>query len=98
LVGGDPIVDALASRDKPFIWTDLQNDQKLAKMGAAALELAAADGWVEGFVVPLARGDGRIGIVSLAGHAREPNRAAKGFLCLISDRTSSSAVSGQGAV
>jgi DNA-binding CsgD family transcriptional regulator len=84
LVHRDPLLEVIAFRDEPFTWSDLRADQKLAKVGTTALDLAAEEGWVEGLVVPLSRGGGRIGIVSMAGHQKTPSLAAKAFLCLIS--------------
>jgi len=84
MIERDPLIEAIAFRDEPFTWTELRQDKKLAKIGTASLDRSAAEGWVEGLVVPLARGDGRIGIVSMAGHQREPSQAVRAFLCLIS--------------
>jgi DNA-binding CsgD family transcriptional regulator len=82
LVERDPVVGALAARTEPFTWTDLRRDRTLPKLGTAALDLAAAEGWTEGFVVPLPRANNRCGLVSLAGHAVVDDPEARDFLSL----------------
>jgi hypothetical protein len=49
-------------------------------VGTVGLDLAAAEGWIEGLVVPLSRGDGRIGLVSLAGRKKKQPTPPKRFL------------------
>jgi DNA-binding CsgD family transcriptional regulator len=71
-------------RAMPFTWEDLRRERQVAQLGTAALDLSAAEGYVEGFVVPLARGNGRIGLVSMAGREKMPGAAARSFLWLIS--------------
>ena len=84
LVERDPVVDALAFRHEPFTWSDLRKDRKLQKIGRDALELAVAEGWTEGLVIPLPRGTNRIGLVSLVGHEADLKAEVRAFLCLIS--------------
>jgi len=84
LIERDPLIDALALRADPFSWTDLRRDRQLSKVGRKALDLAAAEGWVEGLVVPLPRGGQRFGLVSLVGHRAGIGAADRAFLCLIS--------------
>ncbi len=84
VVERDPVIEGISARAEPFTWSDLRRDQKIAQIGTTALDLAAAEGWIEGLVVPLSRGSGRIGIVSMAGHQVMPDPATKAFLCLIS--------------
>ncbi len=66
-------------------------------VGTVGLDLAAAEGWIEGLVVPLSRGDGRIGLVSLAGRKKEPIDAAKAFPCVINVCLYSLKATGSGA-
>jgi LuxR family quorum sensing-dependent transcriptional regulator len=68
MINRDPVVEELARRRQPFSWSDLRADRKLAKAGRQALDLAAAEGWIEGFVVPLPSAGQRVGLVSMAGH------------------------------
>ncbi len=84
LIERDPVVDALQARREPFTWTDLRKDNTLARLGTEALNRAAASGWVEGLVVPLSRGDHKVGLVSMVGHRLVVDPAEIGYLCLIS--------------
>jgi DNA-binding CsgD family transcriptional regulator len=84
LINRDPVVEALAVRQDAYTWSDLRRDRKWAAIGAAALDGLAAEGWVDGLVVPLPRGDGRTGLVAMAGHENECSLLVKSFLCLIS--------------
>jgi len=83
LVERDPLIDALAFRHQPFMWSDLRKDRKLHKVGREVLERAAAAGWTEGLVIPLSRGTNRIGLVSLVGHQADIAPEDQAFLCLI---------------
>jgi DNA-binding CsgD family transcriptional regulator len=76
----DPVIDSLAYRHEPFTWTDLRHDRKFGKAGREALKLLAAHGWVEGLVVPLPGGSGRVGLVSLVG--TEAKCGPEGQACL----------------
>jgi DNA-binding CsgD family transcriptional regulator len=82
LVERDPVVGALATRTEPFTWMDLRRDRTMPKLGTAALDMAAAEGWTEGFVVPLPRANGRCGLVSLAGHVAVTDPDVRDFLSL----------------
>jgi DNA-binding CsgD family transcriptional regulator len=84
LIDRDPLLDALAYRDEPFTWSDLRRDRRLAQVGATALDTAAAEGWVEGLVVPMTRRRSMIGLVSLVGHQRDPAPETCAWLALIS--------------
>jgi len=84
LVERDPLVDALEHRREPFTWSDLRADRTLPKLGRKALDLAAAEGWTEGLVVPAPRGDRRVGLVSMAGGAGVLGFEHKAFLTLAS--------------
>ena len=84
LIERDPLINALEHRHLPFTWSDLRTDRKLASAGRRALDLAAAEGWHEGLVVPMPHSGNRVGLVSMAGHKpnlRTPDRA---YLTLIS--------------
>lgn len=84
LIERDPVVDSLAYRHEPFTWTDLQHDRKFGKAGREALKLMASHGWVEGLVVPLPGGTGRVGLVSLVGREAKCAPDAKAYLSTIS--------------
>jgi LuxR family transcriptional regulator, quorum-sensing system regulator BjaR1 len=84
LVERDPLIDALTYRHQPFTWSELRKDRKLQKIGREVLEKAAEAGWTEGLVVPLSRGNNRIGLVSIVGHDTDLGPDERAFLCLIS--------------
>jgi DNA-binding CsgD family transcriptional regulator len=84
LVENDPIVDTALGRTAPFTWDDLRRENKVAQLGTAALELAAAEGYVEGLIVPLPRLGGRVGLVSLAGRKIIHSQPVRAYLTLIS--------------
>ena len=84
LVEHDPVVDALRHRTEPFTWSDLRADRTFPRLGAEGIERAAGYGWVEGLVVPVSRGENKVGLVSLVGHRRGVDPADVAFLCLIS--------------
>lgn len=83
LIERDPVVGALATRREPFTWSDLRADRSLPALGQKALELCAAEGWVEGLVVPFGQIGNRVGLVSMAGHRRDLATADRAYLCLI---------------
>ncbi|UAJ09624.1 helix-turn-helix transcriptional regulator [Glacieibacterium megasporae] len=83
MIDRDPLVDALATRRDPFTWTDLRADRALARAGGAALDAAAAAGWVDGLVVPLPTVGTRAGLVSMVGHREIADPALRAYLCLI---------------
>jgi DNA-binding CsgD family transcriptional regulator len=80
----DPVVAALATRREPFTWTDLRKDRTYPQIGRAALDVVAAEGWTEGFVVPLTQGAHRMGIVSLSGSAKAIDGPTRDYLTLTS--------------
>jgi len=84
LIERDPVIDSLAYRHEPFTWTDLRHDRKFGKAGREALRLLASNGWVEGLVVPLPGGSGRVGLVSLVGREAKCDADAQAYLSLIS--------------
>lgn len=84
LIDRDPLIEALDHRRDPFTWSDLRADRKLSKVGRAALDLAAAEGWRDGLVVPLPQGGARIGLVSLVGRGAGLDQASRAYLVLIS--------------
>lgn len=65
----DPVVEALAGNDGAFTWNELRSRRGLSIAGTDALTRIAAEGWVDGLVVPLHRGGTHYGLVSLV--ARE---------------------------
>lgn len=84
LIERDPVVEGLAHRTAAFTWSDLRADRSLSRLGTQALDLAAAAGWVEGFIVPLPQASGRIGLVSMAGNRDCTDPAERHYLTLIS--------------
>jgi DNA-binding CsgD family transcriptional regulator len=84
LIERDPVVETLAHRRDPYTWTDLRRDRKFGQLGRDALKLAAAHGWVQGFVVPMPCISRRVGLVSLAGTREEISAEARAYLALIS--------------
>ena len=83
LVHRDPLLDALATHQDPFTWSDLRESRLLPKVGRSALELAAAEGWTEGLVVPMRQSGNRVGLVSMAGRKAGLSLEARAYLCLI---------------
>ncbi len=83
MIERDPIVAELPHRTAPFTWSELRRERKLAQAGTEALDLAAAAGWTEGFVMPIHLGGPRIGLVSLAGHRVVESAAERAYLGLI---------------
>jgi len=84
LIDRDPVVSALATRREPFTWSDLRADRSMPAVGHKGLDLCAAEGWIEGLVVPFGQVGNRVGLVSMAGHSRDLPPAARAYLCLIS--------------
>jgi len=84
LIERDPVIDSLAYRHEPFTWSDLHRDRKFGKAGRAALKLLASYGWVEGLVVPLPGGSGRVGLVSLVGTEAKCGPDAQAYLSVVS--------------
>lgn len=85
MIERDPVVDALATHNEPFTWSDLRADGSLSPAGANTLEKAKAfGGWVEGLVVPVTRSGRKVGLVSMVG--RQPGIAPEvlAFLSVIS--------------
>ena len=84
LIERDPVIDSLAYRHEPFTWTDLRRDRKFGTAGREALKLLAENGWVEGLVVPLPSGGGRVGLVSLVAREAKCDADARAYLSLAS--------------
>ena len=84
LLKQDPIIDTLRRRDQPFTWGDMRADRTLSKAGSKALQVLADFGLVEGLVVPFPHGNGRFGLVSMAGRKGPLSPQAKAFLGVIS--------------
>lgn len=84
LVERDPLIDVLAYRREPFLWSDLPDDPRFGKVGREALDLVAKHGWVQGLVVPIPGGSGRVGLVSLVGTRAECTPPVRAYLALIS--------------
>lgn len=65
LLGRDPLVEALPLMDGTFTWNELRARRALTVAGTEALNRIAAEGWVDGLVVPLHRDGTHYGLVSL---------------------------------
>ena len=62
----NPVLDAVSSRQAAFTWADLRADRSFARAGQDALDMLAAQGLQDAFVVPLPAGGSRVGIVSMS--------------------------------
>ncbi len=68
LINRDPLLEELSKTDQPFTWSELRASRRLSKTGTEAINRAAAEGWVEGLVVPIIGVNHRLGLVSMVGH------------------------------
>jgi DNA-binding CsgD family transcriptional regulator len=83
LINRDPLLDELKTTDQPFTWSELRAGRRLSKGGTEAINRAAAEGWVEGLVVPIPGVNNRLGLVSMVGH-RDVDVSERDYLTLIS--------------
>jgi DNA-binding CsgD family transcriptional regulator len=83
LINRDPLLEELSKTDQPFTWSELRASRRLSKTGTEAINRAAAEGWVEGLVVPIIGVNHRLGLVSMVGH-RNVDAAAREYLTLAS--------------
>ena len=81
----DPTVERLRVSRTPFTWTELKRERRLDKAGLAAFREVAKHGWREGLVIPVDRGGGFCGLVSLVGRAPRFSAAERRQLCLMSE-------------
>lgn len=65
LIEHDPLIEALPSMTGAFTWDELRARRALTLAGTEALNKIAAEGWVDGLVVPLHRTGTHYGLVSL---------------------------------
>lgn len=65
LIEHDPLIEALPLMTGTFTWNELRARRALTVAGTDALNKIAAEGWVDGLVVPLHRGETHYGLVSL---------------------------------
>jgi len=65
LLEHDPLIEALPVVDGAFTWEELRARRALSVAGTEALNRIAAEGWVDGLVVPMHRGETHYGLVSL---------------------------------
>ncbi|HTP38133.1 MAG TPA: autoinducer binding domain-containing protein [Steroidobacteraceae bacterium] len=84
LIDHDPVIDTLSYRREPFTWSQLIHDRRFGKVGRAALRAAAAQGWLEGLVVPMPGRGGRVGLVSMTGSNAAFDAEGRSYLTLIS--------------
>lgn len=83
LIDRDPVVDSLAYRHEPYTWTELRKDRRFGQTGRDTLERAGAQGWSQGFIVPVRSFGRRVGLVSLAGTCADIDAETKAYLTLI---------------
>lgn len=65
LLDHDPLIEALPLMDAAFTWDELRARRALTVAGTEALNKVAAEGWVDGLVVPLHRAGTHYGLISL---------------------------------
>lgn len=65
LLHHDPVIDALPLMGGAFTWEELRARRALTAAGTDALNKIAAEGWVDGLVLPLHRSGTHYGLVSL---------------------------------
>lgn len=80
LVEHDPLLAALDQEPGGFTWTELRSRRALSIVGTEALNKIAAEGWIDGFVLPLHRSGSRYGIVSLVAYKHLIDRQQKADL------------------
>ena len=61
----DPVVEALGYMEAAFTWEELRVRRGLTIAGTEALNKIAAEGWVDGLVVPIHRAGTHFGLISL---------------------------------
>lgn len=74
----DPLLEALGRMQGAFTWTELRSRRGLSMAGTDALMRVAAEGWIDGLVVPLHRGGTHYGLISLVtlNHILQPQQKA----------------------
>ena len=65
LIERDPLIEALPLMDGAFTWNELRIRRTLTRAGTEALNRIAAEGWVDGLVVPIRRAGSHYSLVSL---------------------------------
>ena len=83
LVERDPVLAAMGRTRQPFTWSDLRERRALSSAGTEAFDLAQAEGWVDGLVVPMSGQGQRVGLVSLVAR-RQIEPTPRQFLTLVS--------------
>ena len=76
----DPLIEALATNHTPFTWEELRARNGLTIAGTEALNKVAAEGWVDGLVVPLHRSSTHFGLVSLVAMNHKLSPSQKSLL------------------
>lgn len=84
LLQRDPLLESLRDHPEPFTWSEMRKDQRLLAFGSRALRTFGENGWTEGFAVPISRGNGRFGLVSLACRRRAFHDEEKPLLAMLS--------------
>lgn len=80
LLDHDPLVEALPHMGGTFTWDELRARRALTVAGTEALNKIAAEGWVDGLVVPLHRSGTHYGLVSLVALNHHISAAEKKHL------------------
>ncbi len=83
LINRDPLLEELSKTDQPFTWSELRAGRRLSRSGTEAINRAAAEGWIEGLVVPIIGVNHRVGLVSMVGH-RNVDASEREYLTLAS--------------
>lgn len=86
LLDHDPLIDALPHMGATFTWDELRARRALTAAGTEALNKIAAEGWVDGLVVPLHRSGAHYGLISLVAlnhHITPPEKKHLEAVCLV---------------
>ena len=83
LIENDPVIEALGYMDSAFTWNELRSRRGLNSAGTQALNKIAAEGWVDGLVVPLHRSGTHYGLVSLVTLNHHITAAEKNHLTAV---------------
>jgi DNA-binding CsgD family transcriptional regulator len=79
----DPVLACLEHYGGPFTWGDMRRDRRFSGLTQDTFDRARDHGWTDGLVVPIPRGAGRYGLVSLAARRDDFSPEAKGVISLM---------------
>lgn len=80
LIEHDPLIEALPLMQAAFTWDELRARRALSVAGTEAINKIAAEGWVDGLVVPLHRSGTHYGLISLVALNHHISQAEKRHL------------------